>query len=61
MPEEDLVISLVAREGVLAHPGYFFDFPTESFVIVSLLVEPAAFAEGIDRLFRHFDCPAGAA
>ena len=25
--EEDLVVALVDRAGVLAHPGYFFDFP----------------------------------
>ncbi len=59
--EEDLVLRLV-REGVLTHPGYFFDFPRESFLIVSLLPEPAAFAAGVARILRHFDCKsAGAA
>jgi aspartate/methionine/tyrosine aminotransferase len=61
MSEEDLVISLLTRDGVLAHPGFFFDFSAESFLIVSLLVEPAAFADGIDRIFRYFDCSTGAA
>jgi len=54
--EEELVVSLVEREGVLVHPGFFFDFPRESFVIVSLLPPPDAFAAGTNRLFRHFDC-----
>ena len=36
-PEEDLVVALVEHAGVLVHPGYFFDFPRESFLIVSLL------------------------
>jgi hypothetical protein len=61
MPEEDLMIALLTDHGVLAHPGFFFDFPAESFVVLSLLPQPAIFAEGIDRLFRHFDCSAGGA
>ena len=35
--EEDLVLDLLGTSGVLVHPGYFFDFPRESFLIVSLL------------------------
>jgi aspartate/methionine/tyrosine aminotransferase len=54
--EEELVIALVERDGVLVHPGFFFDFPRESFVVVSLLPPPDTFAAGTTRLFRHFDC-----
>src|SRR5262249_13254426 len=36
-PEEDLVVRLLTERHVLVHPGYFFDFPRESFLIVSLL------------------------
>jgi alanine-synthesizing transaminase len=56
--EEELVLTLLTTEGVLAHPGYFFDFPRESFVIVSLLPEPSVFADGTSRVLRHFDCSA---
>jgi alanine-synthesizing transaminase len=52
-PEEDLAVALVERAGVLAHPGYFFDFPRESFLILSLLPGEHAFAEGVDRVLRH--------
>ena len=52
-PEEDLVVALVERAGVLAHPGYFFDFPRESFLILSLLPGEQAFAAGVDRVLRH--------
>lgn len=55
--EEDLVVRLVT-DGVLTHPGYFFDFPRESYLIVSLLPRERVFAEGITRLLRHFDCRA---
>ena len=48
--EEALVIRLLEEARVLVHPGYFFDFPQEAFLAVSLLAPPAAFAGGIDRV-----------
>ena len=57
-PEEDLVVRLLTREEVLAHPGYFFDFPRESFLVVSLLPPEASFADGVARILRHFECTA---
>jgi aspartate/methionine/tyrosine aminotransferase len=51
--EEELVVDLVTKAGVLAHPGFFFDFPSESYLIVSLLTPHAVFAEGLDRILRH--------
>ena len=53
--EEDLVVGLLMADDVLVHPGYFFDCPRESFLIVSLLPAPATFADGIARVLRHFD------
>jgi aspartate/methionine/tyrosine aminotransferase len=44
--EEELVIDLLDRDGVLVHPGFFFDFPHEAFLVVSLLPEPREFAAG---------------
>jgi hypothetical protein len=38
------------------HPGYFFDFPSESFVVVSLLPLPDTFRDGVARILRHFAC-----
>ena len=58
--EEELVIRLLT-DGVLTHPGYFFDFPRESFLIVSLLPPEASFAAGVSRVLRHFDCPVSGA
>jgi hypothetical protein len=57
-PEEDLVVDLLEQSGVLAHPGYFFDFARESFLIVSLLGRENEFIAGIDAILRHFDCKA---
>jgi hypothetical protein len=56
-PEESFVIELVEREGVLVHPGYFFDFPHEAFVVVSLLPHEAVFAEAFERVLRLAEAP----
>jgi aspartate/methionine/tyrosine aminotransferase len=53
-PEEDLTLALLRETAVLAHPGYFFDFPRESFVIVSLLTAEDAFSEGVSRIVDRF-------
>ena len=58
--EQELVIRLLT-DGVLTHPRYFFDFPRESFLIVSLLPPEASFAAGVSRVLRHFDCPVSGA
>jgi aspartate/methionine/tyrosine aminotransferase len=57
-PEEDLVVGLLTADGVLTQPGYFFDFPRESFLVISLLPPAASFADGVARVLRHFACRA---
>ena len=54
--EEDLAVDLLERRGVLLHPGFFFDFPRESFLIASLLGPERQFEHGINAVLRHFDC-----
>ena len=49
-PEERLVLRLLEEARVLVYPGYFFDFPREAFLVVSLLPEPEVFATALDRL-----------
>ena len=56
--EEALVVALVADDGVLVHPGYFFDFPREAFVVVSLLPDPETFDAGVARLLARAAVPA---
>jgi alanine-synthesizing transaminase len=51
--EEDLVIELLERDSVLVYPGFFFDFPHEAFLVVSLLPEPSAFVEGVSRVLER--------
>jgi aspartate/methionine/tyrosine aminotransferase len=52
-PEEELVVTLVTDDGVLVHPGFFFDFHHEAFVILSLIVEPGPFDAGVDRVLAR--------
>ena len=52
-PEEELVLDLLVNDGVLTHPGYFFDFPRESYLVISLLPPEAEFSAGIERLLAR--------
>lgn len=51
--EESLVLELLTEDHVLVHPGYFFDFDREAFLVVSLLVEPDQFDRGVGRLLQR--------
>lgn len=53
--EEDLVLELIERDGMLVHPGFFFDFAHEAFLVVSLLPEPSVFTEGVRRVLERAD------
>jgi len=44
---------LVREDGVIVHPGYFFDFDRDGFLVVSLLPAPKAFRDGIGRALRR--------
>lgn len=48
--EEHIVLRLLEHEHVLVHPGYFFDFAHEAFLVVSLLPPPKVFASGVARV-----------
>lgn len=43
------------RNGVHVHPGHFFDFPREPFVVLSLLPEPKDFDEGLRRILQTLE------
>ncbi len=51
--EEDRVVELLERDRVLVHPGFFFDFPHEAFIVVSLLPPVEMFADGIARVLER--------
>ena len=51
--EEALVLTLLEQDHVLVHPGYFYDFPREAFVVLSLLPEPRVFRDGVEKALER--------
>ncbi len=47
--EEEWVLELLARD-VLVQPGFFYDFESEAYLVLSLLTPPPVFQEGAERL-----------
>lgn len=52
--DEELAIELLESCDVLVHPGHFFDFDNDGFLVVSLIVNEAEFQEGARRLQGFF-------
>ncbi len=48
--EEAWAIELLARDGVYVHPGQFFGFEDEAYIVLSLLTPKETFAEGVRRI-----------
>ncbi|MFN7948983.1 MAG: pyridoxal phosphate-dependent aminotransferase [Blastocatellia bacterium] len=48
--EEEWTLRLLDEESVLVHPGYFFDFHREAFLVLSLLAPSSVFREAVGRL-----------
>lgn len=57
--EDDFVVGLLREQSVLVQPGWFYDFETQPFVIVSLLTEPSTFRQGCERLVAYVTRVAG--
>lgn len=53
--EEEIVLDLLARDAVVVHPGFFFDFSAEAYLVPSLLPEPDRFREGMRRVLERVD------
>jgi aspartate/methionine/tyrosine aminotransferase len=51
--DEDLAVKLVERVSVLIHPGHFYDFPGDGYLVLSLITPAEQFREGVRRLLRH--------
>lgn len=53
LSEEQWALTLLEEDSVLVHPGYFFDFPSEAYLVVSLLPRPEIFQEGTARILER--------
>ncbi len=50
--DESWALHILEEEQILTHPGYLFDFEEESYLVLSLLIAPQNFQEGIRRITK---------
>ncbi len=48
--DEDWVAELLAQEGISVHPGHFYDFPSEGFLVLSLLPAREVFEDAMGKV-----------
>ena len=48
--EEEFILKLLKEQHVFVHPGYFFDFADEPYLVLSLLPAEKDFQEGLKRI-----------
>jgi aspartate/methionine/tyrosine aminotransferase len=53
-PDEELAITLLETKSVYVHPGHFFDFAGNGYLVMSLITLEEEFAEGIRRVLSAF-------
>jgi aspartate/methionine/tyrosine aminotransferase len=49
-PDEGWALDLIEKEQVLIHPGAFYGFEQDGYLVVSLLARPGTFGEAIRRI-----------
>jgi aspartate/methionine/tyrosine aminotransferase len=50
--DEDLAIELIEKAAVIVHPGHFYDFPRDGFLVISLITPPEDFQQGLAALLK---------
>jgi alanine-synthesizing transaminase len=53
-PQEDTALDLLLEQGVMVHPGGFFGFSGQGWLVVSLLTPLREFREGVEAIVRQF-------
>lgn len=53
--DEDLAIEILRKHSVLVHPGHFYDFPSDGYLIVSLITPVQDFRKGIAKVLELLD------
>lgn len=51
--DEEFAVELLEQKKVLVHPGHFYDFASDGFVILSLITPHNDFCEGVKRIVDH--------
>lgn len=50
--DEDLAIELIERSRVLVHPGHFYDFQTDGYLVASLITPESEFRNGVASILE---------
>ncbi len=50
--DEDLALELLTSQNVYVHPGHFYDFRSDGFLVVSLITPETNFSKGIRGVFQ---------
>ena len=53
--DDDLAITLVREKSVLVHPGHFYDFYSDGYLVLSLITPQEQFRAGIERLLEFIN------
>jgi aspartate/methionine/tyrosine aminotransferase len=48
--DEELALELLEKQGVYVHPGHFYDFQQDGFLVVSLITQEQTFSPGIRNI-----------
>ena len=51
--DEEVAYQLLKEDNVFIHPGYFYNFTSRDFIVLSLLPQPHLFQEGINKLIER--------
>ena len=51
--DEDLAVELLEKSDVYVHPGHFYDFHQDGYLVVSLITPDTDFAKGIAIVLQH--------
>jgi len=53
--DEDLAIEILRKQSVLVHPGHFYDFPNDGYLIASLITPLQDFRKGTAKVLELFN------
>lgn len=55
--DEQFVIRLMQQTGIFAHPGYFYDYDKDIFILISLLHPPKILERSLQKIVKFIETP----
>jgi alanine-synthesizing transaminase len=50
--DEELALALLKKKLVLVHPGHFYDFPSDGYLVLSLIAPEGEFSHGVNGILE---------